>query len=147
MLIFLIPILVLSGCGAGTNGDNDPDFIKAKKLLNFNADKYDGMDATGELIDGVRHITLNAYQFYFEPELIIVNKGEKIRLTINAMDIPHGFEIEGYMIPGYDIDTVIRKGAPMTIEFTADESGVWEFICTIFCGFGHSTMKGIMVIR
>tara|TARA_Y100000310_G_scaffold15911_1_gene15955 strand:- start:264 stop:455 length:192 start_codon:yes stop_codon:yes gene_type:complete len=33
------------------------------------------------------------------------------------------------------------------IDFDADKKGVWEFICSIYCGFGHSTMKGVFVVR
>lgn len=146
LLVFLLPILLLSGCKGNSLGD-DPDFIKAKKLLQYNADKYNDMEATGTLENGVRTIHVKAYQFYFEPTTIIVNKGERIRIIVEAMDVPHGFEIEGFQIPDYDLDTVIRKGMPLTLEFSADEKGVWEFICTIFCGFGHSTMKGVFVIR
>lgn len=141
LLIMLVPVLLFSGCST------DQDIIKAEKLLDFHADKYKDIDATGTLENGVRTINIKAYQFYFEPKLIIVNKGEKIKLIVEAMDVPHGFEIEGFEIPGYDIDTKIRPGIPLTLEFEANEKGVWEFICSVYCGFGHSTMKGIFVIR
>ena len=147
VLLLLVPVLILSGCGITGDAVNEPDFIKAKKLLQYHADKYEDMEATGTLEDGVRTIYIKAYQFYFEPTTIVVNKGEKIRLIISAEDVPHGFEIEGFEIEGYDISTMIRKGTPLVLEFDADEKGVWEFICTIFCGFGHSTMKGVFVIR
>lgn len=145
LLIFLVPVLLLSGCG--TSDGNDADFIKAKKLLQYNADKYNDAEATGTLENGVRTIYIKAYQFYFEPTTIIVNKGEKIKLIIEVMDVPHGFEMEGFEIEGYDIDTIIRKGTPLVLEFTADKKGVWDFICTIYCGFGHSAMKGVFVVR
>ena len=144
LLLLLVPVLLLSGCGTPENGS---DFIKAQKLLQYQEDKYKDAEATGTLENGVRTIYIKAYQFYFEPTTIIVNKGEKIRLIISAEDVPHGFEIEGFEIPDYDINTVIRKGTPLVLEFTADKKGVWDFICTIFCGFGHSTMRGIFVVR
>ncbi len=142
MLAVLLPFLVATGCTP-----QNTDVITAKKLIESSGQKYTDIPASGTLKDGVREIYIKAYQFYFEPELIVVNKGERIRLIISAEDVPHGFEIEGFTIPGYDIETVIRKGIPLTIEFTADEKGVWEFICTIYCGYGHSTMKGTFVIR
>lgn len=142
LLIVLIPVFLLSGCN--TPGQ---DFIKAEKLLQYNAEKYNDVEATGTLEDGVRTIHIKASQFYFEQKLIVVNKGERIRLIISVEDVPHGFEIEGFDIPDYDINTVIRKGTPLILEFEADEVGIWQFICSIYCGFGHSTMKGIFVIR
>lgn len=141
LLLLVVPLLLLSGC------TGDQNLIKAQKLIDYHEEKYKDYEATGTLENGVRTINIKAYQFYFEPELIIVNKGEKVRIIVEAMDVPHGFEIEGFMIPDYNIETVIRKGFPLTVEFIADEKGVWDFICTIYCGFGHSTMKGTFVIR
>lgn len=143
-LILLVSTLLLSGCGTS---DADPNLIKAEKLSQFQLDKYLDEEATGTLENGVRTIHIKAYQFYFEPTTIIVNKGEKIKLIVEAMDVPHGFEIEGFRIPDYDIDTVVRKGVPLVLEFDADETGVWDFICAIYCGFGHSTMRGTFVVR
>jgi len=144
VLILLVPALLLSGC---STSDSDLNLIKAEKLLQYNADKYIGEEATGTLENGVRTVHIKAYQFYFEPTTIIVNQGEKIRIIVEAMDVPHGFEIEGLNIPDYDIDTIIRKGTPLVLEFDADKKGVWGFICSIYCGFGHSTMKGVFVVR
>jgi len=141
-LLFVLP--VISGC---TQATLDNDYIKAQKLIDVNSNQYTDMAASGTLEDGVRVIRISAQQFNFDPALIIVNKGERVRLIIEVEDIPHGFEIEGFNIPGYDISTIIRKGTPLVLEFLADEAGVWEFICTIYCGFGHSEMKGTFVIR
>ncbi len=141
ILIIMLSVLLLYSCS------NNGNVIKANKLLEYHADKYKDLDATGTLENGVRTIHIKSYQFYFEPELIIVNKGEKIKLIVEAIDVPHGFEIEGFDIPDYDIDTRIRPGIPLTLEFEANEKGVWEFICSVYCGFGHSVMKGIFVIR
>ncbi|MDA1197081.1 MAG: hypothetical protein O2779_03905 [Nanoarchaeota archaeon] len=139
MLMLLLPMFLM-GCANGDVG-------KAEKIVGYNMDRFADMDASGTIIDGVRVIEVKAYQFYFENELIIVNKGEKIKLIITAEDAPHGFEIEGFNIPGYDINTQIRPGIPLVLEFVANEKGVWNFICTIFCGFGHSDMAGEFVIR
>lgn len=144
VIVFLsvLSLMLLAACER-----HDPDEKLARALLEYQEGKYDDEPATGELKEGVREIKLQAFQFFWSPDLIIVNKGEKIRLIISTNDVPHGFEIEGYNIPGYDIATKIEKDHPVTIEFTADESGVWEFICTVYCGAGHGDMKGIFVIR
>jgi len=142
-IVFAILILLLVvGC-AKESGDE----LLAQSIIDYNEGKYDDLPATGELKDGVREIEIKAYQYYWSPELIIVDKGEKIRLKISTNDVPHGFEIEGYMIPDYDFNTKIEKDNPLTIEFTAEKSGVWEFLCSIYCGAGHGHMKGVFVIR
>jgi cytochrome c oxidase subunit II len=140
-VIFLFLLLIsLIGC-------QSENMLLAKKLLEHNQEKYKDLPATGEIVNGVRVIKIEAYQFYFKPEVIIVNKGDKVKLVVEAMDIPHGFEIEGFHIPDYDTNTVIRPGNPLTLEFLADQEGWWEIICSIYCGFGHSKMKGEFIIR
>ncbi len=141
LLLLAVPSLALSGCSF------DSSTVQAKKIIQYHEEKYKDADPSGTVIDGVRVITLKAYQFYFSPSTIVANKGDRVRLVVSAEDVPHGFEIEGLKIPGYNIETVIRPGFPVAIEFTADERGVWEIICTIYCGFGHSGMKGTFVVK
>ncbi|MBI2139945.1 cupredoxin domain-containing protein [Candidatus Woesearchaeota archaeon] len=143
MIFFIVPFLFLSGCGRL----EDSDTLKARKVLNYHQGKFDNEPVSGKLEGGVRVVEVKAYRFFFEPPKIVVNKGEKIRLVVSAEDVPHGFEIEGFEIPGYNIETVIMPGFPMTIDFIADEKGVWDIICTIYCGFGHSTMKGLFIVK
>jgi cytochrome c oxidase subunit II len=140
LVIFLCAV-ALSSC------TSDAEKHLAQSLVAYDEHKYDELSVSGEMSGGVRIIHVTADALAFEPDTIIVNKGEKVRLMIQVLDVPHGFEIEGFTIPGYDINTKIRKGSPLTLEFVADEMGVWPFICTIYCGYGHSEMKGVFVIR
>ena len=39
----------------------------------------------------------------------------------------------------------IQKGK--TIEFTADKQGTFTVFCSVFCGSGHSGMKGKIIIK
>ena len=54
---------------------------------------------------GVREFTMTAKNYEFDPGVITVKKGEKVRLIITATDRDHGIKIEGY-----DIDQVLKKG-------------------------------------
>ena len=91
---------------------------------------------------GVHEITMTAKNYVFEPGVITVKKGEKVRLIITATDRDHGIKIEGY-----DIDQELKKGDPTTIEFTADKAGTFEFKCSVYCGMGHRKMKGRLVVE
>jgi cytochrome c oxidase subunit 2 len=90
----------------------------------------------------VHEITMMAKRYEFDPAVIIVKKGEKVRLIITAIDRDHGFKLQAY-----DIDQVLRKGDPATIEFTADKVGIFEFKCSVNCGSGHRKMKGKLVVE
>jgi cytochrome c oxidase subunit 2 len=90
----------------------------------------------------VHEITMTAKNYEFDPGVITVKKGEKVRLVVTATDRKHGIKIEGY-----DIDQVLNTGDPTTIEFTADKAGTFEFKCSVYCGMGHRKMKGKLIVE
>ena len=97
--------------------------------------------AAQEPAAGIHEIKMTASSYEFDPAVITVKKGEKVRLIITATDRKHGIKIESY-----DIDQVLNPGDPTTIEFTADKVGTFEFKCSVYCGMGHRKMKGKLVV-
>ena len=55
----------------------------------------------------LHEFTMTAKNYEFDPSVITVKKGEKVRLIITATDRDHGIKIEGY-----DINQVLKKGDP-----------------------------------
>ena len=90
----------------------------------------------------VKEFKITAKQFQFEPSTIEVNKGDKVKLVVTSVDVPHGISI-----PEYGINERLDPGKPKTIEFTADKEGTFTTFCSVFCGSGHSTMKGKIIVR
>ncbi len=90
----------------------------------------------------VKEFKMTAKQFSFEPSTIEVNKGDKVRLIVTSVDVPHGIAI-----PEYGINERLDVGKPVTIEFTADKQGSFTAFCSVFCGSGHSSMKGKIIVR
>lgn len=90
----------------------------------------------------VREFTMTAKKYAFDPSVITVKEGEKVRLLITATDHDHGFKLDAF-----DINQVLKKGDITTIEFTADKAGTFEFKCSVYCGLGHGKMKGKLVVE
>lgn len=81
----------------------------------------------------------------FEPSEIRVKRGTAVTLEISVKDddVPHGFGLQEF-----EISKSIEPGATEKIEFVADKPpGEYPFFCTIFCGSGHSGMKGKLIIE
>src|SRR3989344_4884870 len=91
---------------------------------------------------GVKEFTITAKQFQFEPATIEVNKGDRVKLVITSMDVPHGFKIAEY-----GINERLEPGKPVTIEFVADKEGTFTTFCSVACGAGHGSMKGQLIVR
>ncbi len=91
---------------------------------------------------GFKEFKITAKQFAFEPSSVEVNKGDKVRLIVTSIDVPHGMSI-----PEYGINERLEPKKPVTIEFTADKQGTFNAFCSVFCGSGHRSMKGSVVVK
>ena len=85
---------------------------------------------------------IRAPSFTFEPNDIEVVEGQRVRLFVEAVDVPHGIGIAGLGVEG-----VARPGiAPTVLEFVADKPGRYRFVCTVFCGVNHGEMLGELTV-
>ncbi len=140
-VMFLVLIPLISGCAG------NPAMIDAQKIISYNQHKYDNMSASGIMLDGVRVINVTIRNFSYSPDVIIVNQGERVELVLNAIGAPQGFEAEGMQMGGYNANTVINPGSPVTISFSASTAGEWIIHSPVYSGFGHDSMTGIFVVR
>jgi heme/copper-type cytochrome/quinol oxidase subunit 2 len=108
------------------------------------------------------NIALGAKKYGYSPSRIIVNKGDSIVLKPKSRDVTHGF-----LLDGYPIEFIMRKGANFLkytwqdedgksqadwdrvseVEFVADTSGKFTFRCTQTCGNLHPFMTGELIVR
>jgi heme/copper-type cytochrome/quinol oxidase subunit 2 len=99
-----------------------------------------------------------AQRFFYTPNTIVVNQGDRVHLYLSSKDVTHGFYLEGY-----DTDAIIRPGIteiqvqhPLisskyfpakSIVFTASKSGKFRYRCSITCGYLHPFMMGVMIVK
>jgi len=98
-----------------------------------------GQKITGESVkeptDAIREIKIDAFSFGYNPDTITVSKGEKVKISINNLDVLHGMRIPDYGIKGIE-----------GLEFIANKTGSFPWYCEIPCGPGHTTMNGTLVV-
>ena len=100
--------------------------------------------AVPEEKETVKEIRVTAKRFEFIPNPIKVNKGDRVRLLITAIDTSHGFRLK---TPFVDVDETLLVNQEVAVEFTATESGEYEFWCSIPCGSGHGGMRGKLIVE
>ncbi len=98
----------------------------------------------GIMVDGVKEFRILGPQWEFEPRLIKMNPGDTVRFIVTSPDITHGFAINELGVnisfsPG--LDGVQEVVIPPDIA-----EGTYTVYCSIFCGSGHSHMKGTVII-
>jgi heme/copper-type cytochrome/quinol oxidase subunit 2 len=90
----------------------------------------------------VRTIDVVASRFKFEPAVISVARGDRVRLRLRSADRDHQFAIKSFRVSAL----IPKTGEPVTVDFVADRAGTFEFTCAEYCGTGHSGMKGRLVV-
>jgi cytochrome c oxidase subunit 2 len=70
-----------------------------------------------------------------QPPVLYVPLGERVRYTVTANDVVHGFWIPAFMIQIQNIPGVTNH-----LEFTANKLGDFPGRCNILCGRNHSQM-------
>ncbi|KKP67701.1 MAG: cytochrome c oxidase subunit II [Candidatus Roizmanbacteria bacterium GW2011_GWA2_35_19] len=92
--------------------------------------------------DKVKEFTMIAKQWSFDPALIKVKQGDKVRLKITSVDVSHGIAI-----PDFDVKADLKPNVETTVDFTADKKGEFTFFCSVLCGQGHTEMSGKLIVE
>jgi len=91
--------------------------------------------------EGVLEFDMIAKQWEFSPSVITVREGDKVKLNIRNVDVTHGFSIFEF-----GVNERLTPGKTTTVEFTADKTGDYTFLCSVPCGRGHGGMKGKLIV-
>lgn len=90
----------------------------------------------------VKEFIVTAKQWEFNPAIITVKQGDKVRLKITSTDVNHGFALVDFNVK---VDLTPNKEE--TVEFIADKKGEFTFFCSVMCGEGHRDMTGKLVVE
>lgn len=90
----------------------------------------------------VKEFTVTAKNWSFDPEVITVKQGDKVKLKIKSIDVTHGFAL-----PDFNVKVDLVPNKEETIEFVASKKGEYTFFCSVMCGEGHKDMKGKLVVE
>lgn len=80
-------------------------------------------------------IKVDAKRWEFTPSIITVKKGQLVKITINNTDTVHGINLPDFNVSSKEY-----------LEFTPDKTGEFVFKCDTFCGSGHQTMQGKLIV-
>ncbi|MBU2590975.1 MAG: redoxin domain-containing protein, partial [Nitrospinae bacterium] len=100
---------------------------------------------------------VRARQWEYEPNIIEINKGDKVLIQMVSEDVTHGMFLDGYQkfVTAYkDVNGQlitgeadhenhhIQPGMLGVLKFTADKAGRFDIRCASTCGAFHPYMKG-----
>ncbi len=90
---------------------------------------------------GEQVIRVTAKRFEYEPSEITVKKGTPVAIEIVSLDRKHGFAL-----PDFKVRADVKPGQTSVVRFTPDKAGRFTFHCDLFCGSGHESMTGTLIV-
>jgi cytochrome c oxidase subunit 2 len=95
-----------------------------------------------DLGSGKYEAVIVAQAWKFNPLEITVPTGAEVTFKITSRDVSHGLLVENT-----NINTMIIPGqvTQFTVRFT--KSGTFQFVCHEYCGVGHQTMAGKIIVQ
>jgi cytochrome c oxidase subunit 2 len=100
-----------------------------------------GLAALAAKAAAPRVIQVHARKFTFTPNRIPLAPNESVVFELTAQDA-----VMGFSIPQFGVRADVPPGTVVHLPATATGSGNVEFLCDIFCGSGHETMNGTIVV-
>lgn len=88
-----------------------------------------------------RDVTVVARQFAFDPPVLRVNRGDRVRLVVRAADVVHGF-----LVDGHGPEVRVEPGISQHMEFVAERTGKFRYRCSVTCGTLHPFMTGDLIV-
>ena len=104
-------------------------------------------------------IAMTAKDFAFDPAVIHLKVGNKVRLQVISSDRTHGLHVNAFpdgakantppglaFIFGEDCFK-LKKGESVPVDIEATEPGTYTFVCCKACDTGHKQMRGQIIVE
>jgi nitrous-oxide reductase len=91
-------------------------------------------------------IWMTAIRSHYTPDRVDLKAGDNVTWHITNIDTSFD-ATHGFALPAYNINLSLEPGETATIEFVADQSGVFPFYCSEFCSALHLEMAGYMLVE
>jgi cytochrome c oxidase subunit 2 len=110
---------------------------------------YDTIDETIFAEPGLRHMGGNQYTahvlaqtWFFEPDEIHIPVGAEVTFFVTSRDVTHGFIIEKH-----NVNLMLVPGQVARAKANFTRPGTYLMTCHEYCGSGHQTMIGVIVVE
>ena len=148
--IFIIAILVLvvliGGFFLFSGGFNSSSSSSSNNVQGIVAAEKNNSQDTGSASESstpeIKEFNVIAKKWDFSPSTITVNEGDTVILNVESIDVTHGF-----VISEFGVSERLEPGKTTTVEFIADKKGTYTFFCNVYCGRGHSSMRGTLIVE
>ena len=150
-------LAAIAGCiGGDEEEDPDPEEDDDDDDEEVDPDPDEDDDDDEEEEEEVEEVEIDmvGYQYGWAPQEFHVPEGAEVTINFVASTFEEdpSFTVhDWHLLDPYDIQVVLEEDwdedtVQESITFTADEPGVHQYECSIYCGSGHAQMDGWMLV-
>lgn len=131
--------LVYATVGLGMHLPGDAGQIDPRRVYRDPPFNRPGVRQTGP---GRYEAVIVGQAWAFLPNEIRVPRGSEVTFLATSVDVIHGFEVEGTRV-----NMMLIPGQISRVTHRFDEPGTRLLICHEYCGLGHHTMYGKVIVE
>ncbi len=136
LVVLIVGILLFFGMGKKVEA---PTLIDNKEINTANTN---GEEIPIEESETVKEFVVTGKNFSFEPAMITVKKGDRVKITFQNTSGFHDFRIDEFGVATKQA----KSPAIEVLEFTADKIGTFEYYCSVGTHRAMG-MKGILKVE
>jgi cytochrome c oxidase subunit 2 len=146
LIVAFLGTIIYGAVGPGVAMvDDSGGTVEPSVIADGNYDQVENFREPGvyDSDDGV-NVYVVARQYLFQPgssEPIEVPAGEPVTFHVTTPDVTHGFNLAGT-----NVNSMVIPGQIAEFTVTFDETGEYGIVCHEYCGSGHHTMEGQVVV-
>ncbi len=95
-----------------------------------------------EIAPGRYEAAMVAQVFMYTPNELEVPVGSEVTFVLTSRDVIHGFKIVGTTV-----NMMVVPGQISKLSYRFDKPGEYLIVCHEYCGGGHHTMSGKIIVR
>ena len=103
--------------------------------------------AEGHLIPPDDSVYIAGFQFGWDGLPVVLEAGREYDIHLGAYDVQHGFSIRPEGNLSQQINLQIFPDTEWVIPMTFDDPDTYHVICNEFCGRGHNSMAGRVIVE
>jgi cytochrome c oxidase subunit 2 len=140
--VVIVVFLTFTGVATFAYGIRPPSHIETIDPTQVMSDPRFAQPGVADNPDGSVTVTMIGGTFFWLPNPVTVPAGKRVTFRLTALDVTHGFQVTGT-----NINTMVVPGYVSQLTYTFERPGEYLVVCNEYCGTGHHTMGGKIVVE
>ena len=138
-ILVMLVLVTLAGFGLGVQMPGMAGTVNASTVSKTAPFDTPGVSETGP---GKYQVIMMTQVWNFLPKEIKVPAGAEVTFKVTSKDVTHGL-----MVENTNINVMVVPGQVTEFKVTFKKSGTYQFVCHEYCGVGHQTMAGQIIVE